>query len=269
MARQIANALGDDSWVIRRLRPVREWALATMYNRSGLPRTVNGVSLKVLPKYRWYFQPDYDKPVSQFFQARIRPGDVCLSIGANLGVYPLQFATWSAPDGEVYAFEPNPATASVLREHVALNRLGDRVHVIEQAVADRSGEATFYQSGVDGMSRLGDANPELGGRATAITVPVDSLDHFCDARGIRPAALMIDIEGFEALALSGARGLFAGGNPPVTVVEIHPNAWAVAGTDRATMERLLGEYRLRPVALSGQADPLGEYGHIALEPDVR
>jgi FkbM family methyltransferase len=169
----------------------------------------------------------------------------------------------------VYAFEPNPETTSFLRKHVALNRLTDRIHIIEQAIADRSGEATFYQTGVDGMSRLGEANPALADRSIAITVSVNSLDHFCEIRGIKPTALMIDIEGFEALALSGAQGLFASSDPPVTVVEMHPDAWAVAGTDRAVMERLLSKYRLTPVALSGQSDPLGEYGHVALEPDVR
>ncbi len=50
------------------------------------------------------------------------------------------------------------------------------------------------------------------------------------------------------------------------VVEMHPNAWSVAGTDRATLEGLLEACRLRVVPLTGQRDPLAEYGHVGLEP---
>jgi FkbM family methyltransferase len=267
--RQIIHVLGHDSWVVRRLRSVHDSVLEMTYGRRGMEQSVNGVQLRFLPRYRWYFTSTYDTPVANYFRERIRPGAICLSVGANLGIYPLQFANWSAPNGVVYAFEPNPQTAAALRKHVALNRLTDRVHVMEQAIADRSGEATFYQSEVNGMSRLGEENPLLAGQTTAITVGVDSLDHFCDTQGIRPNVLMIDIEGFEIQALAGAQGLFTGSNPPVTVLEMHPNAWTVAGTDRASLEQLLSKYRLRAVALSGQSDPFAEYGHVALEPATR
>jgi hypothetical protein len=75
---------------------------------------------------------------------------------------------------------------------------------------------------------------------------------------------MMDVEGFEIAALAGARDLFTADPPPVAVVELHPSAWPAAGTTRADLERLLAEYRLRAVPLSGQTDPLGEYGHVAL-----
>lgn len=266
LARQVASTLGDDSWLVRRIRPVREWALAAMFNRSGLARTVNGVPLKVLPGYRWYFRPDYDGPVAAFFRERVRPGDVCFSVGANIGVYPLQFAAWSAPTGRVFAFEPNPDTAAVLRRHIRINRIDDRVTVLARAVAERPGTATFHAAGVDGMSRLGEPNPLLSGKTTAIIVEVESLDEFCRREGVVPSIMMVDVEGFEGAVLSGARSLFAGGSPFAAVVEMHPNAWPVAGFDRASFERLLAELRVRLVPLSGQADPLGEYGHVFLEP---
>ncbi len=267
--RNVAELIGPESWVVRLFRPVREWALEKACGSRGLERSVNDVPMRCMTRYRWYFSPTYDSPVASYFRSRVRPGAVCVSIGANLGIYPLQFAAWSAPDGVVYAVEPNPQTATVLRTHVVMNGLAGRAHVVEQAISDRRGEATFLQAGVDGMSRLGQANPALEIQAHPIRVNVDSIDNFCASHGIRPAALMIDIEGFEARALAGARDLFASDNPPVTVVEMHPNAWSVAGTDRAAIEDLLREYRLHLVPLSGQADVLGEYGHAALERDSR
>jgi FkbM family methyltransferase len=227
---------------------------------------VNGVPLRVLPGHRGYFAPDYDAPVAAFFRARVRPGDVCISVGANIGVYPLQFANWAAPGGRVFAFEPNPKTAEVLRAHVRINGLEDRIHVLQNAVADRTGTATFHAAGLDGMSRLGEPNPRVADKTVPITVEVETLDVFCDREQVRPNAMMIDVEGFEVAVLAGARSLFANARCLVTVVEMHPNAWPVAGSDRSAFENLLADLHVRVVPLSGQSDPLGEYGHVYLEP---
>src|SRR5690349_17923298 len=94
LARRVARALGHDSWLVRRLRRARELALAAAYGRGGLVRRVNGAPMRVLPEHRWYFAPEYDAPVAALFRGRLRPGNVCVSVGANLGVYPLQFAHW-------------------------------------------------------------------------------------------------------------------------------------------------------------------------------
>lgn len=266
-SQRLAEILASNSWATRRLRRAREWWLETAYGRSGLSRSVNGVTIRVPPRYRWYFAPTYDAHVAGYIRERMQPGAVCLNAGANLGVYALQFAHWSAPDGRVFAFEPNPQTAAVLRRVIAMNHLTERVSVIERAVAGSVGHATFHISGTEGMSRLGEPNPALATRSQAITVSVDTIDHFCMAMGVYPAAVMIDVEGFEIAALLGARELFTAHRPSAAVVEMHPNAWALAGTTRDDFEQLLTEYRLRAVPLSGQSDPLGDYGHIALEPE--
>lgn len=247
------------------LVPLREALLRVIYGRRGLRRTVNGVSLRVPPEYRWYFVPQYDAPVAEYLRARVKPGSVCLSVGANLGVYPLQMAHWSAPGGFVYAFEPNPVTASVLRRELAMNGQSDRVEVVEQAISSAPGKAVFHMAGVSGMSRLGEPNADLGGRTTEVEVEVNTIDDFCASRAIRPTVLMMDIEGFEVAGLRGAREFFQSTPAPIAVIEFHPNAWRVAGTSRDDLERLLDEYGLHVVPLSGQGDPFAEYGHVALE----
>jgi hypothetical protein len=118
--------------------------LGAMYARRGMPGEVNGVPVRFAPEHRWYFTPRYDSSVADYFRPRVRPGSVCLSVGLNLGVYPLQFAHWSGPGGVVYAFEPSPDTAAVLRRQIAMNRLAGRVEVVERAISDRPGTATFH-----------------------------------------------------------------------------------------------------------------------------
>src|SRR6266849_3701668 len=99
LARRIADRLGYDSRLVRCLRPVREWMLVAAYGQKGLLRSVNGVPLRVLPQHRSYFAPKYDAPVAAVFRDHLRPGDISINVGANLGVYPLQFAAWTAPGG--------------------------------------------------------------------------------------------------------------------------------------------------------------------------
>src|SRR5438876_4185545 len=128
--RRIAEVFGVNSRLVRWLRPAREYALDVAYGRSGLTRAVNGVPFRVLPRYRWAFVADHDHAVAAYFRERVKPGQVCFSVGANLGVYALQFAHWAGPEGKVYAFEPNLEAAAVLRRHIALNGLGGRVRLV-------------------------------------------------------------------------------------------------------------------------------------------
>jgi hypothetical protein len=101
---------------------------------------------------------------------------------------------------------------------------------------------------------------------SALKVPVNTIDSFCAARGLTPDWVTIDIEGYEVAALAGARDTIkAARNELGIIVEIHPSLWLAAGTSRDELEALLAELSLRPVALTGQADTLAEYGLVRLE----
>jgi FkbM family methyltransferase len=181
-------------------------------------------------------------------------------------VYVLQFARWSAPDGFVLAFEPNPGARVSLRRHIALNQLEARVEVDESAVGERSGTTVLFAEGANGMSRIAVPNPELGSRAKPIDVRIVTLDDVFRERSRDPDWLLIDIEGFELSALMGARRMIARrGRSLGIVVELHPGAWSAAGADRDAAERLLDDLSLRAVPLTGQRDPLGEYGIVHLD----
>jgi FkbM family methyltransferase len=166
----------------------------------------------------------------------------------------------------VIAFEPNPAAREVLERHVAYNQFSHRVRIEPMAVGGTCGQAAFYAADADGMSRLGCPNPLVEGRSKACTVEVTTLDAYCRATACRPDWLFIDIEGFEIDALSGARDLFRAPTGPEVIVEMHPDLWESAGTDRRRAERLLEELGRRAVPLAGQSDVLGEYGLVRLVP---
>jgi FkbM family methyltransferase len=266
-ARLLAEVLGRDSLLVRLLRPWYDTVLDLTSGGHGIAWPINGVTYRVAPRYRYQMASAYDPHLAEWLAARVRPGQIMLDVGANVGVYVLQFAQWSRPDGRVIAVEPNPSARAVLEKHVRLNGLEQRVDIVSAAVGATAGEAALFFFEASGMSRLGAPNPTLAGCATAITVPVVSLDDLCESRALAPDWLFVDIEGFELAALGGARRLLAARRDAMSVVvEMHPDSWKLAGTSRADAELLLRELRLRAEPLSDQADPLGTYGHVWLRP---
>jgi FkbM family methyltransferase len=265
IARQTSSLIGRESGLIRRLRPAYESLLDWSSGDQGIPWAINGVTYRIDPHCRHRLGQNYDPPVAAFLRERVKPGALCLDVGANVGVYVLQFAHWSAPGGRVIAFEPNPSACAILQKHVEINGLAERVRIVPAAVSESRGEAVLYAAEAEGMSRLGESNAALNGRVAEITVPVVPLDEYCDAEGLQPDWLLIDIEGFEIAALAGARKLIQSRRGQLgIVVEMHPNVWDSAKTTRAGAEALLDELGLRAEPLMGQADPLGEHGLVHL-----
>lgn len=264
--RKTAGLLGRESWLVRNLRPAYESFLGWSNDGRGLRWTINGVSYRIDPHYRHRMGSQYDSPVAAFLRERIRTGAVCVDVGANVGVYVLQLANWSGPNGKVVAFEPNPAAREVLEKHVRMNELSERVTIVPAAVGAENGEAVLYAADVAGMSRLGAANQAIADEVSEITVTVVTLDEYCRSRNLLPDWLFIDIEGFEIAALSGARELIKErGRDMNIVVEMHPDVWSSADTTRPQAEALLAELKLRAVALMGQDDALDEHGLVYLE----
>ena len=269
-ARRVSGVLGRESWLVRSLRPAYESLLDISTRGRGISWEINGVEYRIDPRYRHRLGQAYDAPVAEFMRGRIRAGALCLDVGANVGVYVLQFAKWSGASGRVVAFEPNPGAREVLLKHIELNGLGGRVEVVPAAVGAEKGDAILFAAGADGMSRLGAANELIADAVEEITVPVITLDDFCASRGLAPDWLFIDIEGFEIAALEGAREVIESRGAKLNVVvEMHPNVWESAGTTRASAEELLDELRLHAVPLMGQRDALGEHGIAYLEPRAR
>lgn len=258
--------LGRESLLVRSLRPAYETLLEWTSKGCGIPWEINGVTYRIDPRYRHRMGSNYDSPVAAFLRARIKPGAVCIDVGANVGVYILQFAYWAGPTGRVVAFEPNPAAREVLLRHVLMNELAERVTIVSAAVGATSGEAVLYAADVAGMSRLGKANPAIADRVSEIKVPLLTLDEYCTAAGLEPDWLFIDIEGFEIAALQGARQLIQSRREKLgLVVEMHPDVWDTANTSRPDAEAVLRELGLRARPLGNQRDPLGEHGLVLLE----
>jgi FkbM family methyltransferase len=261
----VAGSLGRESWIIRTLRPTYEAALHLAYGGRGIPWEINGQRYRIHPKYRKQLGQQYDSAVGKFISSRMRPGSVCLDVGANVGVYVLQLARWSGPSGSVIAFEPNPGAREILRQHVVWNGMETQVSIEPQAVSSAKGIVPMFAFEADGMSRLGEPNKRIAARARKIEVPVTTLSDFCEANSIEPDWVVIDIEGFEIQALLGFESFLKCRKRTHIVIEMHPNVWSSAETTVELAQQVIARIERVAIPLSGQKDVWSEHGHVYLQ----
>lgn len=247
---QLTRAPG---WVRVPLKRVYETALRALpgdHLRSRLP---GGETVLVDPAYRHLA---WNAEEYAALKACVRPGATVLDAGANVGAYTLLFAQWVGPGGHVYAFEPAAASRAGLARHVAINGLGDRVTIRDEALAARSGAVRFLAAGTQGNNRIAGVAEKHATEVSAV-----SIDEFCESHRVTPDVIKIDIEGTELDALRGARRTIARRGPALALfVELHPNVWPSLGISRADIESELRAQRLAIEPLAGVADPWATEG---------
>jgi FkbM family methyltransferase len=130
-----------------------------------------------------------DWPEMLVWQDRLKPGDLFLDIGANIGIYTIFALDLGAT---VVAVEPNVRNVERIRENLALNHYS--ADVIHAAVSNRPGTVRITED-LDSYNHL--VHDDSGVSVKAVT--------FDDVLGDRTAAgVKVDVEGAERLVLEGA-----------------------------------------------------------------
>lgn len=170
-----------------------------------------------------------DHPEMQAWRKRLKPGELFVDIGSNVGTY----ALWAADCGaEVIAVEPAAASVALLKDNLALNATS-AVEVLHCALADEPGEMWLTQ-GLDAMNHL-----VLEG-TSGEHVQVRTLD---DVLGNRTASgVKIDVEGVERLVLSGGSAALASGRITALQLEWNDLSQSVLGESRAPIVEMLTQY---------------------------
>jgi FkbM family methyltransferase len=254
LAEQLARKLPSGGvWqkLRRHLKPLFEkWVAADGGLRSVLP---GGEIVVVSPQSRHI---SWNPEEYSAFRASVRPGDVVLEAGANVGAYTVLFGQWVGPTGRVFAFEPDPAAHSGLVRHIQLNGLADRVTAVQAAIADEGANrmrfALFESSGT---SRLAADREEPGTRIQEVDAV--SVDAFCKQQGLSPTVIKIDVEGAELAALRGARTTIAQASQQLRLfAEMHPHLWPQLGITPADIQKECEQQGLAVERLNGSHDDL-------------
>jgi len=81
----------------------------------------------------------HEPEAREWIAANVKPGFICLDVGAHLGVFSLLMGELVGPSGAVHAFEPFPASVDMTRRTLDENRLSDRVKLVQVAVDEEDG----------------------------------------------------------------------------------------------------------------------------------
>jgi FkbM family methyltransferase len=145
----------------------------------------------------------YQPALTHLLRQHTPIGGYCLDIGANLGFFTLAFAAWAGAQGQVAAFEANPALLEAIRHNVHLNA-AEQVEVVPQAVHDTAGVLTFYVAAAAGKSSV--LQSHVPQPIQTLTVDTITVDEFIESRGWpRLDVIKMDIEGNDCRALLSAR----------------------------------------------------------------
>jgi FkbM family methyltransferase len=190
----------------------------------------------------------------QFCLRYLRPGDHFVDVGANVGVFSTLVGT-RLPGVRITAIEPFPPVREDLFANLALNDLSsDAVNVVDSAVSDTAGEATFEVLDRDVLNRLapGSGTDDGATTGTGITVPVTTLDELVGDDP--PALIKIDVEGSELLVMKGACGLLTAADAPVLLFE-HAGYCAHFGITPAEVRGFLRSVGYTIYLLNGELSP--------------
>ena len=136
------------------LKRAYEAVLDNLPSQHLVSRFPGGERVRVAAAYR---HVTWNRDEYEAFKADIRPGQVVLDVGANVGAYSLLFAQWAGSQGHVFAFEPAADARRGLERHLRLNGCEERVSVRAEAVTSRRGVALFHSIGSRGDNHVIDA----------------------------------------------------------------------------------------------------------------
>ncbi|MDP8265649.1 MAG: FkbM family methyltransferase [Candidatus Aceula meridiana] len=161
----------------------------------------------------------YEIAESRFIADFIKPTDVCLDVGANIGYYTLLMAS-RVPKGQVYSFEPVPLCYHLLQSSIYFNKFVN-ITVNNCAVGEEAGKEPLFIASDSAFSSLR-SSIECN-FAKKIDVKVITLDDYTSSEGIAKVDfLKIDVEGAEMLVINGATKLLSDVNrrPRLMMLEL-------------------------------------------------
>lgn len=181
--------------------------------------------------HKFLMYGEYEPNMTRVVQALIAPAMHVWNVGANLGYYTV-LASNLAINGNVTSFEPHPVNADLLRKNIRLNRLTN-VTVVESAIAERTGELSFFES----ESNTGDHRIAAEGDRRAITVKSLAAHEAISQYG-SPGLIVMDVQGAEGIILRSLKDSLRSTRPMI-VMEFWPEGLAQSGSSADEVEELL------------------------------
>jgi FkbM family methyltransferase len=178
----------------------------------------------------------WERELTEVFVKYVRPGALIIDAGANFGHFALVASHLAGHDALIFAFEPDPDTFVLLQENVALLQHANVIPVAA-GLSNHAGElALCTDAGNPGGHSFSSVNVRAAGMSTR--VPVFTIDEYLErhAPGRRLDLLKIDVQGFEAKLIAGARATIQRDHPTI-FCEVSPDLMRNVGDEFADLLR--------------------------------
>ena len=208
----------------------------------------------IIQRYLYEFGV-WEPNLTSWLTSVLRPGDVFIDVGANIGYYSLLAARIVGHKGSVVAIECSPAAYAELLHNLALNQIGN-VRPVAGAVADADTTLTFYEpkQGVHSVTTIVRWSKDMDPVFQAAAKPLPGL--LTDEELSRARVIKIDIEGGEYSALSGLAPVLDQARDDVElVVEVNESMLATQGRTVAETTALLTDRGFHPYQLVNSYRP--------------
>lgn len=160
-------------------------------------RDIDGIAQQLL------FEGDYEPLMTSVFKKIVKPNDVVIDIGANIGYYSMLAASLVGVNGVVWSFEPEPTNYEYLKKNVELNNYLN-IFSQQKAVTSKTGYADLYVSKVEsGEHSLLSVRDHVKDSIRVQTLALDDLF----TTNTKVNVIKTDTEGNDCNIIYGARNL--------------------------------------------------------------
>lgn len=166
----------------------------------------------------------------------VKPGDVIIDIGANIGWYSVLLERMSPSGVDLFSFEPDPLNFELLIDNLEMNDSA-KVRPVQKALAAEAGVMQLYQHDQNNLGRHSLLALQDG---PTVDVETTTLDAFWAEQNLgerTPRFIKIDIEGYELHALRGAASVLA--RCPTVLCEFSPEYMRQGGIEPADLIDLM------------------------------
>ncbi len=179
--------------------------------------------------------------IVQLMKKILKPGDIFIDVGANIGYISAVGAGLVGKTGQVHSFEPAFPYFKKLEKLAKIN-LGYKIIVNQYALGDKEETAGLLLSKEDiGCNTISSySHPRVD---ESVEISIRRLDNYIKENRLSKIALIkIDVEGFEFHVLKGLSNYFENTNQrPIIICEICPFWYPKYG---ATLNQLLDFMKL-------------------------
>jgi len=184
----------------------------------------------------WYGY--YEKELGDLIKKVLRPGDVFLDIGANIGYFSLLVSN-NVPNARVISFEPVQYLFQKLEENISVNNIKN-IMAIKAAAGEIDEEKEIFISGSDNLGMSSFQQPEnySGKKEKVKVVRID--DWFHTSHLSKVDVIKLDVEGSELAALKGMNDILTQFKP-LLIIEINCETLSMFGLTPSNINNYLNQ----------------------------